>query len=61
MPLTAPSHSFGNGCYRIQEVGALPDYRITLGAKDAVHLKKYKLHLTPAISDVIKYFLGAPL
>ncbi|WVZ57826.1 hypothetical protein U9M48_008165 [Paspalum notatum var. saurae] len=47
--LAAPSHSFGNGCYGIKEVGALPDYGVTRGTKDTVHLKENKLHLAPAL------------
>jgi hypothetical protein len=49
MLLAAPSHSFGNGCHRIKEVGALPDYGVTGGTKDTVHLKEHELHLAPAI------------
>ena len=49
MLLAAPSHSFGNVCHRIKEVGALPDYGVTRGTKDTVHLKEHVLHLAPAI------------
>lgn len=57
MLVTVPSHSFGNGGYRIQKVGVLADYGITSGTKDTVHLKKYKLHLAPAIATYGKYVL----
>nr|ACL53647.1 unknown [Zea mays] len=45
--LAAPSHPFGNGCHRIEEVGALPDYGVARGTKDTVHLKEHVLHLAP--------------
>lgn len=51
--LAAPSHPFGNGCHRIEEVGALPDYGVARGTKDTVHLKEHVLHLAPAVAIAI--------